>query len=603
MGDPLDSSDSIRHARPLRHVQTVTFEQTVPLELGGELPGVTVAYETYGHLNEARDNAVLLCHAISGDSHVAKHDEEDDPGWWENVVGPGKPIDTDKYFIVCPNVLGGCRGTTGPNSTNPRTGKPFGREFPTVTVADMVDVQRMLLDHLGLDRLMAVVGGSLGGHQALTWAVRYPDRVGGTVAVATSPRLTSQALGFDIVARNAILHDPNFQGGRYYDSDRRPDVGLAIARMLGHITYLSREAMTAKFDVNRTQPHDVQTEFEKRFSVGSYLAHQGDKFVERFDANSYVALSLAMDLFDLGGTREQLAKTFDKSVCRWLIISFSSDWLFPSVQSREMVSGLIAAKKPVSYSEITSDAGHDAFLLEQDLDRYGEMMRAFLDHLRDPDAPTPVAVPDAGADRHHPASIYHARRLDYDMILELIEPSASVLDLGCGQGGLLARLKQKDHHRLVGVELHEHAIVECVRRGLDVVQYDLNEGLPPFSDGQFNYVVLSQALQAVKNVEAIIQEMLRVGRRCIVSFPNIAHRALRERLAEAGRAPVPQVDGQEQWFNTPNIRSCSIADFDAFCRARSIRVHRAVYLDTAAGREVVDEPNLDADTAIYVLSR
>lgn len=594
------SSDDIRSSLPLRHAQHVTFDQPIRLERGGELPSVTVAFETHGKLNAARDNAVLICHALSGDSHVARHSESDAPGWWDLVVGPGKAIDTNRYFVICPNVLGGCSGTTGPYSTDPRTGKPYAHHFPLITLGDMVDVQRMLVDHLGIEKLLAVVGGSLGGHQALTWATRYPDKVGGTVALATSPRLTSQALAFDIVGRNAIMQDPSFQGGDYYDSPNKPDVGLAIARMLGHITYLSREAMTAKFEPNRLQPFDIATDFEKTFSVGSYLAHQGDKFVERFDANSYLRISMAMDLFDLGSTREELAKSFEPTSCRWLVVSFSSDWLFPPFQSRDMVSALVAARKRVSYCEVTTNAGHDAFLLEDGLDRYGELIRGFLGNLH---AEVPQTQDDQLADQHEPTSIYAARRLDYEHILDLVEAGATVLDLGCGRGGLLARLQQREHQRVMGVEVDEHAIVTGVRRNLDVVHYDLNQGLPAFTDQQFDYVVLSQALQAVANVEQVIDEMLRVGRRCIVSFPNIAHEPLRKRLAEQGRAPVPTGDEPGQWFNTPNIRFCSIEDFDAFCQSQRLRVHRAVYLDTQAGRLVDAEPNLHADTAIYVLSR
>jgi len=227
-------SDSIRSAAPLKHARSVTFDRPLALELGGELPSVTVVYETYGRLSEAKDNAVLICHALSGDSHVARHDADDEPGWWDTsqVVGPGRPIDTDRYFVICPNVLGGCRGTTGPNRVNPATHRPYGRDFPTITVADMVEVQRMLIDRLGVEKLLAVVGGSMGGHQVLDWATRYPERVRGVIPIATSTRLSSQALAFDVVGRNAILRDPNYRNGEYYDQDAGPSVGLAIARMI-----------------------------------------------------------------------------------------------------------------------------------------------------------------------------------------------------------------------------------------------------------------------------------------------------------------------------------------------------------------------------------
>ena len=597
------SSDDVRSAKPSEHMHYAHFNERFPLELGGELPEVTVAYETHGTLNEARDNAILVCHAISGDSHVARHDDNDKPGWWDVMVGPGKPIDTDRYFVVCPNVLGGCSGTTGPNSTNPATGKPYGRDFPSITIADMVHVQRRLMDHLGAQKLLAVIGGSLGGMQAQTWAIRYPDRVGGCAAIATSPRLTSQAIAFDIVGRNAILSDQNFNDGQYYDCEHKPEAGLAIARMLGHITYLSREAMTDKFEADRFQPHDVPTEFEKKFSVGSYLAHQGNKFVERFDANSYLTLSLAMDMFDLGATQEQLAAAYTPAQCRWLVVSFTSDWLFPSFQSRAIVNALVAGDKPVSHCEVTSNAGHDAFLLRDDLDRYGEMVKGFLGNLHAPSPEQHTAAQVDESDHHHPTSIYHARRLDYDLILDLIEPGASVLDLGCGQGGLLVRLKQEKHDRVMGVELEEHAIVTGVHRGLDVIQHDLNHGLLPFKDQQFDNVVLSQALQAVTNVETAMNEMLRVGKRCIISFPNVGYAPLRRRLHEHGHAPVPASDREYAWHNTPNIRYCSIADFDDYCLTAGIHVHRALHLDTAAGKQVTDNPNLNADIAIYVVSR
>ncbi len=594
-----ESSDALRHAKPLRYVQTVRLESPFALEKGGQLRHVTIAYETYGELSPARDNAVLVCHALSGDSHVAKHDAEDDPGWWDIAVGPGKAIDTDRYFVICPNLLGGCRGTTGPGSQNPATAKPYGRDFPTITVGDMVEVQRRLLDHLGIAQLRAVIGGSLGGHLALTWATRHPERVRGTVALATSPRLTSQALAFDVVGRNAIQRDPHFHGGQYYDRPHGPDVGLALARMIGHITYLSREAMKAKFEADRLQPRDVAIEFEKKFSVGSYLGYQGAKFVERFDANSYVSLSLAMDLFDLGSTPAELAAAVRPARCRWLVISFSSDWLFPPDQSRDIVNALAANKAPVSYCNVQSGAGHDAFLLPNELAVYGELMRAFLRNL----SPTPNAQASLPDGPHGPTSIFHQHRIDYDRIVELIPPGSSVLDLGCGSGRLLARLREGDHRRLVGVELDEQKILTCVDRGLEVIQADLNKGLRPFAQGEFDYVVLSQTLQAVFDVEGVLTEILRIGRSCVVSIPNFAYHRLRHMLAEEGRAPKSGGVLRYEWYNTPNIRFFTIADFEDFCRAKQIRVERRIALDTEAGAEVFTDPNRNADLAIFVISR
>jgi homoserine O-acetyltransferase len=597
--NPFDSSDAARHAKPLRYAKSATLNQPLQLELDGQLAGVTVAYETYGTLSAARDNAVLVCHAISGDSHVARHDEQDDPGWWDLAVGPGKPIDTTRYFVVCPNLLGGCRGTTGPGSLNPATGKPYGRDFPTITVADMVEVQRRLLAHLGISQLLAVVGGSLGGHQALAWATRHPDNVRGVVALATSARLTSQALAFDVVSRNAILRDPHFHGGQYYDRPHGPDVGLALARMIGHITYLSREAMKEKFDADRLSPRDVAIEFEKRFSVGSYLGYQGAKFVERFDANSYLTLTVAMDLFDLGSTHQELAAAFRAARARWLVVSYSSDWLFPPDQSRDIVNALIANNAPVSYCDVKSTCGHDAFLLADDLAVYGEMMRAFLDQL----SPAPKAHATVKDEAQGPNSIFHQHRLDYQRIAELIPPGASVLDLGCGSGTLLAGLRETNHRRLVGVELDEQKILTAISRGLDVIQADLNRGLGAFATGEFDCVVLSQTLQTVQDVEGLLTEMVRIGRTCIVSIPNFGYRQLRSMLAETGRAPKSAGVLHYEWYNTPNIRFFTIADFEDFCREKNIRVHRRIALDTEARAEVFEHPNLNADLAIFVISR
>ena len=598
MGETFASSDAARSARPLKHVCTVTFREPLKLELGGTLPEVTVAYETYGTLNAARDNAVLICHALSGDSHVARHDAADDPGWWEIAVGPGKAFDTEKYFIICSNVLGGCRGTTGPGSANPATGKPYGADFPPVTTGDMVEAQRRLIDHLGIPALRAVAGGSMGGHQALTWATRHPDRVRKTLAIATSPRLTTQALAFDVIGRNAIVRDPNFKGGQYYGNGG-PSVGLALARMLGHITYLSPQAMKEKFEADRVHPRDVPTEFEKRFSVGSYLAYQGDKFVERFDANSYVSLSLAMDLFDLGATPAALSENLKRATCDWLVVSFTSDWLFPPEQSREIVQSLVELGKPVSYCNVQSNCGHDAFLLQDELDAYGTLIRAFLSK----ETVTGLAGRDDDVYLPNAASIFHPHRLDYDRIVDLIPPTASVLDLGCGQGGLLARLRARGNRRLVGVELDQDAVIAAVQRGLDVIQADLNQGLIPFSDQQFDYVLLSHTLQAVKDVERLVADMQRVGKRCILSFPNFAYHKLRRMLAVDGRAPESAGILRFKWYNSPNIRFFTIADFEDFCRERGIKVHQRIFLDMEEGKEITKDPNLLADMAIFVVSR
>lgn len=601
MTDTFASSDAVRSAQPLRHARSVTFAGPITLEQGGTLPEVTVCYETWGELAPDRGNAVLVCHALSGDSHAARHDAADDPGWWDLLIGPGLAIDTRRLFVVCANVLGGCRGTTGPASIDPASGRPWAGTFPTVTMGDMVEVQRMLADHLGLDRLLAVVGGSMGGMQAMAWAVRHPRRVGGVAVLAAAPRLGSQALAFDVVARNAILQDPGYRGGEYYGSNG-PESGLAIARMLGHITYLSREAMAAKFEADRHRPRPLDTPFEARFSVGSYLAYQGGRFVERFDANSYLRISLAVDLFDLGADQAALAAALAPSACPWLVVSFSSDWLFPPEQSRDLVKALVAGGKPVSYADIPTRAGHDAFLLPDEVAIYGGLVASFLQ--RCAGAGPAVALPAEPlppSDPRPATSIFAAPRLDLDRIAELIPPEASVLDLGCGGGALLARLKGRGQRRLVGVERDLAAITRAMARGLDVVHADLNLGLEQFEQDQFDVVVLSQTLPSVVDVERLLRELVRVGRRGIVTFPNLGHWRHRESLASEGRVPV--LGAARGWWDSPVVRPFSIADFEDCCRALALTVHDRHWLDLARGLPVRDDPNRQADLALFVIGR
>jgi len=622
--DFLLSSDSGRSAKPLKYAKNVTLPGTLTLEHGGLLDDVTICFETYGRLKPDASNAVLICHALSGDSHVARHNEEDDPGWWDIMVGPGKPIDTDEYFVICPNLLGGCRGTTGPNSINPSTGRRYGRDFPTVTIGDMVEVQRWLIGHLGITRLLAVVGGSMGGQQVLCWAARLQNSSYGYIPIATSARITSQSLAFDIVGRNAILSDPNFHGGEYYDHERGPDRGLAIARMIGHITYLSRESMQMKFEADRNNPRDIPTAFEKRFSVGSYLGYQGDRFVERFDANSYITLSLAMDFFDMGYSREILAKSIGKANGRWLILSYTSDWLFPPEESRILVETLITAGRRVSYCNVNSSYGHDSFLLEHNLEVYGELIRAFLANLNGTTVRTinrsvyerragvalnasnvdgPQFRCKSGNKSSDPVSIFHPDRLDYERIITLIPMGSSVLDLGCGHGELLYRLKMLGFKKLTGVELDEKAIVSCARLGLDILHADLNQHLGSFADESYDYVVLSRTLQAIRDVEGLLKEIIRIGRRAIVSFPNFAYYKLRNMLSGEGRAPESKGILRFKWYNTPNFRFFSIADFEDFCRERNIHIHEQIAMDTEEGMEVSGDPNLNADLAIFVISQ
>ncbi len=334
------------------------------LDCGRKLGPITLAYETYGRLNKARDNALLICHALSGDAHVAGYHSPQDrkPGWWNIMVGPGKTFDTDKYFVVCSNVIGGCKGSTGPASIDPSTGQPYGLNFPVVTIADMVRAQRALIDHLGIERLLSVIGGSMGGMQVLDWAVRYPHRVASAIPIATAARLSAQNIAFDEVGRQAIMADPNWMGGDYYGK-AVPSAGLAIARMIGHITYLSDEQMRAKFGRRLQSRQAFGYDFETEFQVESYLRYQGDSFVHRFDANSYLYITKAIDYFDLANGYGSLIEALARVRASFLVISFTSDWLFPTYQSKEIVRALQANAAPTTFVEIPSSYGHDAFLL------------------------------------------------------------------------------------------------------------------------------------------------------------------------------------------------------------------------------------------------
>ncbi len=355
--------------------QYVRFE-SLALDCGATLSPVDVAYETCGKLNEARSNAVLILHAFSGDAHAAGLSRADGkPGWWDNMIGPGKAFDTDRYFVICSNVLGGCRGTTGPSSINPATGRPYALSFPVITIGDMVRLQKMLIDHLGIPRLLCVAGGSMGGMQALQWAVTYPEMVVSAIPIATTARSSAQQIAFNEVGRQAIMADPDWNNGDYYGS-KPPARGLAVARMVGHITFMSDESMRVKFGRRLRQKEKPGFDFSVDFEVESYLRYRGTQFVDRFDANSYLYITKAMDYFDLTDGSGSLVDAFRDVRARFLVISFTSDWLYPSYQSVEIVNALRALNKDVAYCELPSNYGHDAFLV--DIGEQTEVVRGFL---------------------------------------------------------------------------------------------------------------------------------------------------------------------------------------------------------------------------------
>jgi homoserine O-acetyltransferase len=343
-----------------------TWLEPLVLESGAALGPITLAYETYGRLNAARDNAILLLHALSGDAHAAGwHAGDAKPGWWDSMVGPGRPFDTDRYFVICSNVLGGCQGSTGPSSISPATGRPYGAGFPVLTIGDMVRAQARLLDRLGIARLLAVAGGSMGGFQALEWATALPERVRGTILLATSARSAPQTLAWNAIGRRAIMSDPHWCGGDYYDSEP-PKNGLAVARMIGHITYLSEPSLERKFGRAYQEGSGPAYTLGREFAIESYLEYQGASFNARFDANTYLYITKAMDYWDLPASYGSLDAALEHSQSAFLLISFTSDWLYPTSESVTIAAALRRLGRPVTHVEITSSAGHDAFLVDNE---------------------------------------------------------------------------------------------------------------------------------------------------------------------------------------------------------------------------------------------
>ncbi|MBN2183055.1 MAG: homoserine O-acetyltransferase [Sedimentisphaerales bacterium] len=599
MTDINKNSVGIVHTQTIRVVER---ERPLKLDCGKTLAPIDVAYETYGSLNDSGDNAILICHALSGNAHVAGWNSQNDkkPGWWDNMVGPGKGLDTKKYFIICSNFLGGCSGTTGPCSLNPATGRQYGLDFPIITIADMVRVQKLLLDKLGIKKLLAIVGGSIGGMQVLQWTILYPEFMKAALPIATTSHLGAQSIAFDAVGRNAILGDSNFNNGQY-DNEKSPDRGLAIARMIGHITYLSERGMREKFGRQLRQGNSYSYDFNSEFSVETYLDYQGQRFVERFDANSYLYITKAADYFDLASGYSSLKEALAQATCRFMVMSFSSDWLFTPEQSRTMVDALIANHRDVSFCNIESPYGHDAFLLEPEA--LGSFISGFLDATYQPGLKrkNKNIKPKAG-NRQNNLEQAHRVRVDYEVIESLIEPNSTVLDIGCGDGELLAKLTEDKNIKGEGIELDQELVLTCVERGLSIIQHNIEHGLENYANKSYDYVILSQTVQTIKNTENVFSELLRVGKKVIVSFPNFAHWRCRTQLFFTGKVPVTK-QLPFNWHNSPNIHCLSLKDFDKFCRKLSVRVERKIPLIKTRISPVKLAPNLFAEQVIYITSK
>jgi homoserine O-acetyltransferase len=594
-------SETARESGSIGRVETHIAKIELPsdgfkLECGKALPALDVAYETYGTLSPKKDNVVFICHALSGDAHVAGYhgDSATSKGWWNEMVGPGKGIDTDHYFVVCANILGGCKGTTGPSSVNPITDKPYGSAFPQITVGDIVNAHCLLLKHLNISRLAAIVGGSFGGMQVLEWTIRYPGMIARAICIASATRLSAQALAFDIVGREAIISDPDWQGGDYYDTGRSPTHGLAQARKIGHITYLSPEMMETKFGRERTgRKPDQALDFHTDFQVESYLDHQGNKFLERFDANSYLHITKAMDEYDLSERFGDLDKAFASIQAKVLVVALSSDWLFPAEQSVEIANGLLRANKPVSYCHLQAPHGHDAFLL--DVKHLSELLRAFMPWIEKEDK----------EDKRQEFPKDEERRKDFRIILDMVSPGARVLDLGCGTGDLLTLLRRQRGIYGLGVDIDLQAVIDVIDKGHDTFQEDIDNGLAMIPDGTYDYAILSETLQTVMKPQFVLQEMLRVARKGIVSFPNIGKWSHRLRLWTTGRMPKGGALPFE-WYDTPNIHLFTLNDFVDICRKNGITILKMVCIsDCWLGRLLVSVGlrNLGADRVLVTIAR
>ncbi len=579
-------------------VETKYLDLKVPivLDCGSSLNNVRVAYETYGDLDKARGNAILVIHALTGDAHAAGLHSADDQksGWWDAMIGPGKAFDTDRFFVICSNCLGGCMGTTGPGSINPDTGEPYGISFPPFTISDMVRLQKCLVDHLGIEKLVTVAGGSMGGMQALEWGVLYPESVQSSIIIASTAYLSAQALAFDAVGRHAIVTDPRWVRGQYYNREI-PANGLAIARMLGHITYLSTESMEKKFGREKKRPDsEPENYFSAEFQVESYLNYQGQKFIARFDANSYLYITKAMDNYDLPSRFGTLANAFKKSGdVKYLITSISSDWLFPTWQSHEMVRAMRNRNIDVTFFEINSRYGHDAFLIETET--LTKLIKAFLNRVAD----SGQAAPEARKiEKKLPDNVLI--RPDYRVIYNIVREGSRVLDLGCGDGKLLKILSEYKDCAGTGVEINPDMVIRGIEMGIPVVQGNIDVSLSEYSDRAYDYVILNQTLQATHNPERVLKEMVRIGHRAIIGFPNFGSWQIRLKVLLNGAMPISETL-PDKWYETKNIHLFTMKDFHNICRTLGVKVLDRFYISGDKIYRTGFLPNLTSDLCIFVL--
>lgn len=545
----------------LKKIRLNLPEGGLKVSSGGILKEVVVAYEECGASFNGH-NAIFICHALTGDAHVAgcRPGESQPSGWWEGMVGPNRAINTNIFHVICANVLGGCSGTTGPMSINPDTGKPYGSSFPQYSFDDAVDVFRLFLRQLGVQHLAALIGGSYGGLQVVNWMTRYPDEMDKVCLIATSAALNTQAIAFSVMSRNSITDDPKWKGGDYYleGDGKGPSAGLASARQLAHITYLSRELLQQKFD-RELQKNFVEASaaeraerdrlFKTYFQIESYLDYQAMKFLRRFDANSYLHITRSMDLYDPSLQFGSLDAAFARVQAKVLVVSYKGDILFPWWQSKEISAALMRAHKSVSYCHLESGTGHDSFLT--DIDDLSKLVGGFL-------APRKPKVMNW--------QVHHHRN-----ILDMVKENSHVVDIGCGDGTLLNVLREKKNVKGDGIDIDVDQIEEALADGHDMFWDDTDDGLGAFPDHHYDLAIISDTLQEVKNPRMLLSEALRIADEAIVTFPNFAAYRIRFTLALGGRLPVSK-QLPFQWYDTPNIHCVTLKDFRALCKQEGYEV-------------------------------
>lgn len=567
------------------------------LKHGGVLKEINVAYETCGTLSPEQDNVVFIAHALTGDAHVAGWHEGDTKltGWWSNMVCPGGGIDTDKFFVVCANVLGGCMGTTGPSSINPETGKAYGSSFPELTIADIVDVHKLFLEQIGIKKLYSAVGGSFGGMQVLDFITRYPEFVENAVVIASGASLTTQALAFDIIGREAIVNDPNWRNGDYYDDGKSPDIGLSQARKLAHVTYISNEMMKEKFgrrrrDIASQKNFPNADEFRTNFEVANYLEHQGEKFINRFDANSYLHITRATDEFDLAAEYGSLSEAFSRIKSKVLVVALSGDWLFLPSQSEDLTKAFFKARKHVSYFCLNAPAGHDAFLTHiQDLVK---VVSGFLTVEQSSFDSQALSVDD---------------RKDYDKLYKMLpEKVSSVLDVACADGTLMSYIKDRNKDvECTGVDIDLEQINHVLVNGENAVLANVDSGLEIIPDNTFDCAILSESLQVMREPDKVLSELLRIAPTAIVSFPNFGMWSVLASLVFRGKMPKTKRLPYE-WYNTPNIHLCTIRDFIQLCNDKGFKIEKVSYQTTLLLSKIfvaLGMKNLGASRVLVKLSK